>query len=299
MKTFEFTNEAVIIIDEKNVSEKVKMFDHLDPVLAVKMIRREQAAGRGAAEGAISLLVDMLDNPRFGGYKGQTPIGEKIVPEFRKLLRNIETEYLQPAVRAPFFEGIDPENEAEMLKASVKADNAWIAFEDGKTTGTYAMVKSYVSKLFCHLGQLPRADNGKLFPINVIKTILANSKAGDKGDNGIAGKLAEIRKQFDSEGVEKKMGDIPTALAALKDMVRFYEHAWAKAQEDATMMHQAGIMAQSASVLAKASAKPADIPSVDSIQAQFDNGQISQLTYQIMMLDHHGIDVDVEEEAPF
>jgi len=287
MKTIEFSNDNVIIVNDKNQAEKIALLEMASDLDAIKFIRKEQDAGKNASVGALTLLVHMLDNERFDAYKGSTPVGEKITPEFRGALRDIEIEYMKPIFVADLTEKGNKPATIEKL---------WQEYSANLRTGTYALCKSYVSKLFCHLGKLPKTDNGKLIPINAIKEMLNQVKNTNTEKAGIAGKLVTLSGDIEARTEKTDLGDYATAIAALKSMLATYEGLYREQAETLTMMHQTNgdVSAMAASALGKASAKP----SVDSIEAMHDNGQIDDTTYQIMMLEHHNIQIEFEE-APF
>ena len=283
-KTISYTDNQVIITDEKNKSEKLDLFDIVPDIDAIKYIRKEQNAGKSASVGALTLLAHMLDNPRFDAYKGQTPFNEKITPEFRGALRDIEVEYMKPIFTA------DLEAKGQ---TPATIEKQWQEYSLGLRTGTYALVKSYVSKLFCHMGQLPIV-NGKLLPINAIKTLLDDAKPDNSENEGIAGKLVKLSVDIANRTEKTNLGDIPTAIAALKSMLATYEGLMREESERITQMHSDGIIGHAQSAIANAQAKPAETPSVEAIEAMRDNGQIDDVTYQIMMLEHHNIEIEFE-----
>lgn len=288
MKTIDFTENQVIIVDEKNIADKIALLDMASDVDAIRFIRKEQDAGKNASVGALTLLVHMLDHERFDAYKGQTPVGEKITPEFRGALRDIEIEYMKPIfVKDLTDKGNKPATIEKM----------WQEYSANLRTGTYALCKSYVSKMFCHLGKLPKTDNGKLIPINVIKEMLNQVKKAHTEKTGIAGKLVTISGDIEARTEKTDLGDYATAIAALKSMLATYEGLYREQAEQLTMLHQTNgdISAMASSVVAKAS----DKPSVESIEAMYNNGQIDDTAYKIMMLEHHNIQIQFEEEAPF
>jgi hypothetical protein len=287
MKTIEFSNDNVIIVNDKNQAEKIALLEMASDLDAIKFIRKEQDAGKNASVGALTLLVHMLDHERFDAYKGQTPVGEKITPEFRGALRDIEIEYMKPIFVADLTEKGNKPATIEKL---------WQEYSANLRTGTYALCKSYVSKLFCHLGKLPKTDNGKLIPINAIKEMLNQVKTTNTEKAGIAGKLVTLSGDIEARTEKTDLGDYATAIAALKSMLATYEGLYREQAETLTMMHQTNgdVSHMAASVMNKAS----ETPSVDSIEAMRDNGQIDDTTYAIMMLEHHNIQIEFEE-APF
>jgi hypothetical protein len=282
-KTISYTDNQVIITDDKNKSEKLDLFDIVPDIDAIKYIRKEQNAGKPASVGALTLLSHMLDNPRFDAYRGQTPFNEKITPEFRSALRDIEVEYMKPL----FVSDLESKGQTPAT-----IEKQWQEYSLGLRTGTYALVKSYVSKLFCHMGQLPIV-NGKLLPINAIKTLLEDAKPDSSENEGIAGKLVKLSVDIANHTEKTNLGDIPTAIASLKSMLATYEGLMREKNERLTLMHSDGIIGHAQSVIAQA--KQPETPSVETIEAMHDNGQIDDMTYQIMMLEHHNIEIQFED----
>jgi hypothetical protein len=279
-KIISFTDNQVVIVDDKNKAEKLDLLEFLPDSEAIFSIRKEQKAGQKASVGALTLLAHMLDNPRFDAYKGQTPIGEKITPEFRGALRDIEVEYMKPI----FVQDLTAKG-----NSPATIEKQWQEYSLGLRQGTYALVKSYVSKLFCHLGQLPISDNGKLLPINAIRQILANVE-NPKESTGIAGKLASLCNDVQTRTEKTDLGDYVTAIAALKSMLATYDGLYRESLETITALHSDGVIAQAQTAIAQVMEKP----SIESIEAMRDNGQIDDTTYAIMMLEHHNVEIEFE-----
>jgi hypothetical protein len=282
-KTISYTADQIIIVDDKNKAEKLDLFEVIPDVDAIKTIRKEQAASKHASVGALTLLAHMLDNPRFDAYKGTTPFNEKITPEFRGALRDIEVEYMKPI----FVADLEAKGQTPAT-----IEKQWQGYSADLRTGTYALVKSYVSKLFCHMGKLPLHE-GKLLPINAIKTILEQAKPESPETEGIAGRLMKIASDVENRTEKTTLGDIATAVAALKSMLATFEGLQREENERLTMLHSDGVIGVTQAAIAQAQA----VPSVDAIEAMHDNGQIDDTTYQIMMLEHHNIDIVFEDDT--
>ena len=139
------------------------------------------------------------------------------------------------------------------------------------------------------MGQLPIV-NGKLLPINAIKTLLDDAKPDNSENEGIAGKLVKLSVDIANRTEKTNLGDIPTAIAALKSMLATYDGLLREESERLTMMHSDGIIGHAQSVIDNAQSKP----SIETIEAMRDNGQIDDVTYQIMMLEHHNIEIEFE-----
>lgn len=285
--TFSFNDSQVVITDAKNNAEKIDLIDKLETIESLKAISHEQNAAVKASAGALSLLADMLQDPRFDFYKGNCPINEKIPREFNLALREKISEYMKPAFIA--------DKMAKGAKQST-ADNQWIQFSAGLNTGSFSNAKTWAGKFFCQLGKLPTTDNGKLLPLRAIIKMLENAKIPSENE-GIAGKLVKLSSEVESRTEKTDLGEYATAIAALKSMLATYEGLYRESLEALSALAiNPDIQNQAQSVIVKAQEKP----SIESIEALHDNGQIDDTTYAIMMLEHHNIEVVFEEdEAPF
>ena len=212
-----FTEDKIVFVDSKGKAESLDMFDAINDKDAVRAISSEQKAAQSASKAAVSLLVHILDNPRLDGYKGQTPINEAVPSELKAAIREIETEYLKPLFCAPHIEKNAKPATVEKL---------WQEFSKGlKSGGSYAMAKSEVTKYFAYCGKLPKHDNGKLLTVAAVKKIVAGAKenAPEKENEGVAGKLVALSLALGKDNAV--MGDIPTAIAALRSILAVYENA--------------------------------------------------------------------------
>jgi hypothetical protein len=59
------------------------------------------------------------------------------------------------------------------------------------------------------------------------------------------------------------------------------------------MMHQQ--VGDVSSMASKAISKASDKPSIESLNAQYENGQIDDTTYAILMLEHHNVEIEYED----
>lgn len=212
-----FTEDKIVFVDNKGRAESLDMFDAMQDKDAIRSIVGEQKAAQSASKAAVSLLVHILDNPRLDGYKGQTPVNEAIPSELKSAIREIETEYLKPLFCAPHIEKNAKPATVEKL---------WQEFSGSlKAGGSYAVAKSEVTKYFAHCGKLPKHDNGKLLTVAAVKKIVASAKenAPEKENEGVAGKLVALSLALGKDNAV--MGDIPTAIAALRSILAVYEAA--------------------------------------------------------------------------
>ena len=288
--SFSFDEDRIVITNDatNKVEDKLHLLDKVDHLSAFRVLTQGRKADAKASDVAISLLVDVLSSPRLDGYKGATPINEIVPNVLKSAVREVEVDTLRPDfVGALVAKG----------QTDVQANLAWDNFKkDELNTGSYSNVKSHVVKMFAYMGQLPIAPNGKLLPLHAIKRMLETfmqSKETNEND-GIAGKLVKIATDIAARTEKTNLGDYVTAIAALKSMLATYEGLYREDLENITQLHSDGVIAQAVEAIAKAS----DIPSIESIEAMHENGQIDDTTYAIMMLEHHNIEVVFEDEAP-
>jgi hypothetical protein len=173
-------------------------------------------------------------------------------------------------------------------------EKQWQLFASGlREGGGYANAKSRVIKYFAHIGKLPLADNGKCLTVASIDKILSNemSKIVPDVKGGIADKLVKLSLEIENRKETTDLGDYPTAIASLKSMLATYEGLYRETLENLTMaIGNTSLQNVAQMAIAKASEKP----SIESIDAQYQNGQIDDTTYQIMMLEHHNIEIVLE-----
>jgi hypothetical protein len=282
--TFSFNDNQVVMTDSNNKAEPLALLEKLDTLESLRAIGTEQNAAVKASVGALSLLAEMLVDPRFDFYKGKTPINQKVPKEFNHAMREKISEYLKPAFIADKL--------AKGMKED-KADNAWLQFADGLNTGSFSNAKTWAAKFFCQLGKTPALDNGKLLPLRAIIKMLENAKLpSEAGNEGLAGKLVKISSELEKRTEKTELGDYASAIAALKSMLATYEGLHRESLEALTLaIGNPDIMASAQAVIAKAS----DVPSVESLEAQWQNGQLSDTDYSIKMLTFHNVQIEFDE----
>ena len=256
-----FTDDKIVFVDSKGKAESLDMFDAIDNGDAVRAISSEQKAAQSASKAAVSLLVHILDTPRLDGYKGQTPINEAVPSELKAAIREIETEFLKPLFCAPHI--------AKNAKPAT-VEKLWQEFSSGlKAGGSYAVAKSEVTKYFAYCGKLARHDNGKLLTVAAVKKLVlaAKENAPEKENLGVAGKLVELSLVLSKENAV--IGDIPTAIAALKSMLKAYEAANAENAEAAQAAHEVKAVGDVASAAASVVSKMQRAPKPELETAPF------------------------------
>lgn len=279
-------NNRIIITDDatNKVRDKLTLIDHVDHAHAFKVLTQGRKADAKASDVAISLLRDVLDNPRLDGYKGATPANESVPNVLKSALREIEVETFKPE----FMDAL-----IQKGQTPTQAETQWQEFKNNElNTGSYSNAKSHVIKLFAYMGQLPVAPNGKLLPLHAIKRMLETFlQAKENADNdGISARLVTLASTLDKRTETTKLGDYPTAIAALKSMLATFEGLYREQLESITQLHSDGILLSASDAIAKAQSAP----SIEAIEAMHDNGQIDDVTYQIMMLEHHNIEIQFE-----
>ena len=141
--TFSYNDASVVITDANNNAETIALVEKLDTLDSLRAISTEQNAAIKASVGALSLLADMLTDPRFDFYKGVTPMNEKIPKEFNSALREKISEHMKPAYIADkIAKGAKP----------ATAEYQWHLYAAGLSTGSFSIAKTWASKFFCQLG---------------------------------------------------------------------------------------------------------------------------------------------------
>jgi hypothetical protein len=258
-----FTDDKIVFVDSKGKAESLDMFDAIENGEAVRAISSEQKAAQSASKAAVSLLVHILDNPRLDGYKGQTPINESVPSELKAAIREMETEFLKPLFCAPHV--------AKNAKPAT-VEKLWQEFSSNlKAGGSYAVAKSEVTKYFAYCGKLPKHDNGKLLTVAAVKKLVLSAKenAPEKENEGVAGKLVALSLALGKDNAV--MGDIPTAIAALKSILSVYEHAQLENADAAMASHQVKTVGDVASAAASvvSTMKRAPAPVAEMEPAKF------------------------------
>ena len=286
-----YSDDAVTFVNAKtNKAEKMALFDSMQDLDAIRVVNGEIKARDSVSKASVSLLANLLNNPRLDGYKGTCPINEQIPSELKQAIRDLETEYLKPIFCKPLEDkGTKP--------GAVEAQ--WQAFARGlREGGSYANTKSRVMAYFSHCGQLPKCENGKLLTVAAIDKLLQNAKEAspDKPeDEGIAGKLVklslEIDKRDDAKG-KTNLGDNVTAIAALKSMLATYEGLYREQLERETANRGNPTITELSNA---AIAKAATVATEESLTTAWNSGQIDDDGFVAAMAQ---IGIDVELTTP-
>lgn len=257
-----FNDAAVVFVNPKNnKAEKIALVDRMGTGDAIKAISSEQRAAVSASAGAVSLLATILDNPRFDGFKGQTPIMENVPKELKEAVRDMETETLKPVfVEIHTAKGAKPGT----------VEKLWQAFaKELRAGGSYAVAKGKVCAYFAHTGNLPTyvtsKGEQKCLTVAAIDKLLANARDGvEKPAVTVADRIVAIAKDVqersDKEGSKPlDIGNPATAILALRDLLATYEGLQREAQEAALATYEASTVGDvskaAAAVAVKASGK--------------------------------------------
>lgn len=272
--------------NSKGVHEKKEftLTDHVDPSQVLRILHREAKTAESASAGSVSLLVDILQSTSaLDGYKGTCPHHERISSEFNMALRSVEESFLNSL---PQFADMTPAQKMKAVQTELT----------GMRKGSYSQARTHIANMFCKLGKLPVAPNGKLFTVAAITKMVDNALYASRGekDNSLSAKLAAHAKALRERGEAFEIGDNPTAIAALKEMLATYEGLEREASERLTALnagHMVDIANQASAVVSKAS----EVPSMESLDAMYENGQLSLIDYQIKAKSFHNVDIVVEE----
>ena len=277
--SFSYDDQRIVITDDSTnkIKDKLTLLEHVDHAHAFKVLTQGRKADAKASDVAISLLCDVLDNPRLDGYKGATPANESVPNVLKSALREIEVETFKPEfMDALIAKGATP----------TQAETQWQEFKNNElNTGSYSNVKSHVVKMFAYMGQLPKAPNGKLLPLHAIKRMIETfmqSKEAPENE-GISQRLVSIALALSKRTEDTKIGDLPSAIAALKSMLNTFEGLYREQLENITQLHSDGVTLTADEVIAKAQTAKG-IPddqlmledNPETVEAWFENGQITE-----------------------
>ena len=228
---FSFDETRVTIVDEKTnkVEDRVELLDHVELSTAFRVLTAGRKADAKASDVAISMLYDVLQSPILDGYRGKTPANEKVPSVMLSAVRDIENDVFKKAFVTAHV---------ERGATASKADALWQEFRKMElSTGSYSNAKSYVCKMFAHMGELPVAPNGKLLPLHAVKRMYESWKAEQEGGSTkktIAEKLVALSAEMHSAEGGANMGEYPDAIAALKAMLATYETLYEGFKEQLT-----------------------------------------------------------------
>lgn len=276
-------SDNVVFIDKNDKADTVVLTEKMESLEAVRAIDKENQARVNASAGAISLLNEMLKDPRFDGYKGTCEANGHVSSELKKALLEKEAEFIKPIFCAPLI--------AKGGKVST-IDNQWIKYAAEMRAGSYAQAKSVVTKFFNVCGQLPETSGGKLLPVRAMMKMIENIEKPKTESEGIAGKLVKLSLETVSADAGK-LGDFSTAIAALKSMLTTYEGLYRESLEKLTET----IGNTDLSAVSDAAIQSANLSAREAfLDAEFAAGHMDATTYATEMADI-GIDVELTESV--
>jgi hypothetical protein len=260
-----FNDKSVVFTDDKNKSVSLELLDAMPEDECIRAISKELSAQGSASRAAVSMLTVILDNPRFDGYKNETPWNEAIPSEFKQAVRMAEDEYIKPLFFANHgnpsawagvsADKLTPEQKGERKKFAHVSAMLDTYLKDMRAGGSYAVARGVVLEWFAKGGSRPIAENGKLYSVAALKKLIALEKKANTPEpeqTGIAGKLfalaGEVSKHQENDWTF--MGDPATALAALSVLRDKYQELLTAQAEQAT--ETASIAAQADKAIAAA-----------------------------------------------
>lgn len=231
-----FNSDALILRDSSGNNIPFNYVGQVSDSDAIQALQTDVQSRGSVTAGALSLMLTIFDHPRMDGYKGTTPIGDRMTKEIKGAIREREEYVLKPL----FFGYLDAKNPDDAKAAETDVKHPYIgaraiqwdlfigALREG---GVYGNVKSYTMQYFAYFGKLPcvydgdNPDKTRMLSVAAMAKLIANAKT-DKvkpADMGFAGELADIAKRLKERGEKAVIGDNATALHALRELLAFFE----------------------------------------------------------------------------
>lgn len=269
-----FTENALVMQDDKGNKETFAYVGAVADSNAIASLQTE-VNGRGAVTAAaLSLMVQILDHPRFDGYSGKVEIGAKMPKEFKAAIREQEEATLKPLFYA--FYDAKHAKQAKLAEKDAKHEYhgakaiAWDGFIGAlREGGIYGNVKSYSMQYMGYFGKLPcvyddgQPDKSKLLATSAMMKMIANAKTDlvPKADEGIAGELKALAQRLADRNEKTTLGATADALLALRAMLATFEGLQREESEAALATYEAKnvghVTATYQDVLGKARKAPA------------------------------------------
>lgn len=204
---------AVLFTDDKGNTDTFELVAPMAKNEIVGTLSKE-IAGRGdVTRGCLTIMLEMLDNPRFDTYKGLTTTGAKIPKELKTALSEQEVTTFQPM----FYAYWDAKNKApdgmdsvKLMEHNARRARQWDTFISAQRDGgLYGNVKTYSLQYFAYFGLLPcvyvdgQPDKSRLMPVSAMAKAIAIAKAANvqPGLTGIAKMLAEVKQALDGSTI--------------------------------------------------------------------------------------------------
>lgn len=220
---------SLLFTDAKGKTQALDTIDGQKPETAINTVF-DAAKRQDSVTGAcLSLIIQILDNPRFDEFKGKGDIEKPT----SKLLKEAFAEGIIGTMKPLFMEHCT-------IPAGENKESAWTeTISKLKSGGNWSSIQSTALRYFNVVGKLPCAYDGanphkaKVLPVNVMQKVLSNLSAPTP-HTGIAGRLIEIALEVEKHNEKTEWGDIPGGIASLKSMLAVFEGLHREALERAT-----------------------------------------------------------------
>ena len=252
MKTLSvsYAADRIVFTDDKGQSEVIFTETPDTADVAIRVLKKDIEARSPASRAALSVLLQVLNNPRLDGYRGKTPMNEKIPAVFKSALREAEDDYLKPK----FFDAMKGNDSQKQV--------AWDNFIKGvREPGSYANARSVAIKFFAQLGMLPciyengSPDMSRLLPVSAMLKLLANAKAQNPAEtDGIVQDIVKVETRVDNEHAMMTLDEVEASIRAASALMLKLEALRFELNEQATehaqnIMQTAVAVAQAAPAL--------------------------------------------------
>jgi hypothetical protein len=270
--TSDFADNALIMADDKGNKTSFEYIGAVPEPEAIGTLLQEMKGRGNVTAAALSLMVQIMDNPRLGTYAGKIPMGEKMDAKFKSAIREEEEAHLKPL----FIASYDAKHKAQAKAASTDPVNpyhaqrlsAWDTFiGDLRKGGIYGNVKSTSTQYLGYFGKLPcvydgeHPDKARLLAVSAMQKLIANAKADatDRVERTVANDLVKLSSELQNRNDKTKLGSPATAIAALKAMLATFEGLQQEEAERATE-NNSGAVHKDVSRLSEAAIKQAQAP---------------------------------------
>jgi hypothetical protein len=271
---------AVLTLTDKKGNPVEFAYEHaLSLSDSLELTKAEQKKRGDVVRAHLSMLCMIMGHTRLSGYKGKTPIGDKLPAILKEAIRETEVLVIKPAFIAPIFakclvkdssHDASEKDKAIYQKVVETADNAWDDYIKGLRDGMYARYKSIVTIYFAYFGLLPcvynadgTPDTSRLLSVTAMEKLIANAKTdlAKEENEGISLALSKIKDELNARNEKTVIGDIGLALAYVADITATLlaiqrDNEAKKAEQNhvqaVTIMTQAQINAKNAEPAVKA-----------------------------------------------
>jgi hypothetical protein len=270
---FDAKHNAMVFVDanDKEIGKPEKLCRAIGITAALACVNREFTQRESVAQSTVSLMLAMLDDPKFSGWAACVGPFDNVPSELKEAVRDAEVVNYKPdfikALKKPGDDG---------------GEGQWQAFRaDLRKGGSYAQAKGKILQYFAVTGELPclyvegMPQKDKQYTVACIEKMLAQLKADavKPASDSIAFKIMQLAAIVDKRTTDKKGNPTviltdgeygnASAIAALKALLATFEGEYRleiDAQADAKQTErEAGLMqsANDAIHAAKGVAQPA------------------------------------------